>query len=345
MDARITDNNSAGDLEAIHAEARAWARRLKLEQPTTADAEAFKRWRAQSPVHAHAWAQAGSDWRDLQQIALAYQASQPSAAARTPAQMRRRHGSVQLGRRLFLGSALSVTGAAAFAAIVHPPMGLWPSWSELHADYRTGTGEQRDIALPGGMQLSLNTQTSVSMPAAPDMRRLVLLTGEAVFENRGEKAGENVNEKRIELTAGAGRVYFNNGVVELRCIDDRVRVRCLDGEMEVQHPLNSLTGVALQAGQQISYSRDTLSAASRFNAKTVSAWRQGMVEFDDTPLPEAVAEINRYRPGWVVLMNDRLAGRRISGRFRIAALDEAVTQIQALFSTGVRTVGGVVLLG
>ena len=34
-------------------------------------------------------------------------------------------------------------------AVVVPPFGLWPSWRELGADYRTAKGEQRRVVLPG----------------------------------------------------------------------------------------------------------------------------------------------------------------------------------------------------
>jgi transmembrane sensor len=70
-----------------------------------------------------------------------------------------------------------------------------------------------------------------------------------------------------------------------------------------------------------------------------------VVVFNQTPLPEAVAEINRYRPGRVVLMGQGLAARRISGRFRVGALDEALVQMQQLYRLDARHVGGLVLLG
>ena len=34
-------------------------------------------------------------------------------------------------------------------AVVAPPFGLWPSWREVGADYRTAKGEQRRVVLPG----------------------------------------------------------------------------------------------------------------------------------------------------------------------------------------------------
>lgn len=80
------------------------------------------------------------------------------------------------------GSAVAA-GAAAYL-VVRPPARLWPAFSDLTADYRTGTGEQRDIPLDGGM-VRLNTQTAVNMhPAgagAADAVDIELLSGEAMI--------------------------------------------------------------------------------------------------------------------------------------------------------------------
>ena len=42
-------------------------------------------------------------------------------------------------------------------------------------------------------------------------------------------------------------------------------------------------------------------------------WREGVLVFRDMPLSEAVAEINRYRPGRIMVLDDALAARRVSG--------------------------------
>ena len=66
---------------------------------------------------------------------------------------------------------------------------------------------------------------------------------------------------------------------------------------------------------------------------------------EETPLTDAVAEINRYRSGRVILMNDELARQRISGRFTIQDTDQAIALIQQLYAAHVRRVANVVMLG
>ncbi|WZB71262.1 FecR family protein [Achromobacter xylosoxidans] len=66
-------------------------------------------------------------------------------------------------------------------AVVAPPFGLWPSWRELGADYRTAKGEQRRVVLPGAAVLDLNTRTSIALRAAG----VELISGEAAISLAG----------------------------------------------------------------------------------------------------------------------------------------------------------------
>ena len=75
-----------------------------------------------------------------------------------------------------------------------------------------------------------------------------------------------------------------------------------------------------------------------------SNWRQGVVVFDDLPLTRVIDEINRYRPGRVVLMNDALAQRRFSAKFQIQALDDAIALMEDVLGVRVRRAGDLVIL-
>ena len=64
------------------------------------------------------------------------------------------------GRRAFLGTALGGTAAAAIAAVVAPPFGLWRSFDEWDADYRTDTGGRRQFGLDRQVQVDMNRPAS-----------------------------------------------------------------------------------------------------------------------------------------------------------------------------------------
>ncbi|WP_232467968.1 FecR family protein [Bordetella genomosp. 13] len=313
---------------ALDAEARAWVRLLATGRPDSDDAQAFRQWHACSAAHARAWTRACREWDDVGQVAHAFRArhGHASAAAAWPPR--------SSGRRWFLGAAASAVAASAAVAVVRPPFGLWPSWSELGADYRTATGEQRDIALEGEVSLALNTQTSVAVASLDGMPRIELIAGEAAVRNPGLRP--------LEVVAGPGRIRLADGGVEVRRLAaGDMRVRCTAGGAQLWHPLRT---VALREHDEIAYDMRSIGTPTRRTAAAGSAWRQGMVVFEDTPLSAAVQEINRYRPGRVVLLDDELGRRRLSGRFRIDALDQAIEQLQQLYGAQVQRVGQVVLL-
>ena len=45
------------------------------------------------------------------------------------------------------------------------------------------------------------------------------------------------------------------------------------------------------------------------------AWRQGWLNYYRAPLADVVNDLGRYYPGRILLLNDELAARRVSGSF------------------------------
>ncbi|WP_233146216.1 FecR domain-containing protein [Pigmentiphaga sp. NML080357] len=313
----------ADGADIVLQQARAWARRLAVGRPTAADAEALRRWCAQSATHAQMWRRASAEWREMGEVLQTVRQRIPAAQVARP---------VSPSRRWFVGAAVAT--AAGVVGMVNPPLGLWPSWSEMGADYRTAVGEQLSVALNAHIQLLLNTQTSLSVRRA-DPLRVELIAGEAEIRNDGQAP--------LEIQAGSGRIQLAAGCVEIRHLDnEETRVLCTEGQAELYHADGILT---LEASESASYGTGHTSAAVRNTGAAPSDWRQGYIVFNDTPLVDAVAEINRYRSGRVILMNDRLARQRISGRFAINDTDQAIDLIRQLYAVHVRRVANVVMLG
>ncbi len=149
------DNRSASP-DALQEEARIWLRRLTSGEVTQWDAQAFKRWQRASPQHQAAFDEAKRQWQLMRPVIGDVLRAEPKVASFHERTLR----GPRMGRRAFLGAAVSA-GAVAAVAIVHPPLGLWPSADEWRADYRTATGEQRALTLADRVSVTLNTQTSV----------------------------------------------------------------------------------------------------------------------------------------------------------------------------------------
>ena len=305
---------------AIGQQAAAWWARLRSDDFTQADAKALRAWCARSPEHARAW-------RELQHL---WQALDP-ALTRAAAPQRANVLSFPLrpGRRAFLGGALAA-GVAVLA--LRPPLGAWPSLQEFAADYRTGTGEQRQVALSQQMSVQMNTQTRIDV-RAPEA--IELLGGEAEILASGAR-------QPVTVLAGAGRMLAQSARFNVRHTDAAVCVTCLAGAVEVVWQQRRQT---LDAGQQLVYDERGVQAATAAPKGEASAWRTGALSFVGKPLADVVDEINRYRPGRVLLRNAELGRRLVRMRFSIGQTDGALAMIRDLYGAQMTSLpGGIVLL-
>ncbi|WP_219117645.1 FecR domain-containing protein [Janthinobacterium sp. UMAB-56] len=321
-DPRVPPDHADSDA-AIGRQASAWWVRLRADDFTQADADALRAWCARSPEHARAW-------REQQQLWQALAPALARTAAAAPQRANVLAFPLRPGRRAFLGGALAA-GVAALA--LRPPLGAWPSLQELGADYRTGTGEQRQVALSQQMTVQMNTQTRVNVIA---QETIELLGGEAEILASGAR-------QPVTVVAGAGRLLAQSARFNVRHTDEAVCVTCLAGAVDVLWQQRQLT---LDAGQQLVYDGRGVQAATAAPAGEASAWRTGALSFVGKPLSQVVDEINRYRPGRVLLRNPELGRRLVRMRFSISQMDGALAMIRDLTGAEMTSLpGGIVLLG
>jgi transmembrane sensor len=247
-----------------------------------------------------------------------------------------------VNRRFALGGGLAAAAAAAAYVVVRPPLGLWPSWIELRADYRTGTGEQREVSLSADVSVRMNTQTSIAVrPADNDTDRVELIGGEASFSKR-PLAGRSLAVLAADRWITANEAKFDVRHLHGR-IGPSVCVTCLQGTLNIARG-NEAT--ALTSGQQLRYDNDGLAGVEAIDPDIATAWQRGVLIFRFTPLADVVEEINRYRPGRIVVVDSEIARVLVSGRFQIDALDEVLSQFEQGFGAKIRSLpGGLVLLG
>lgn len=317
--------SSRDTLDPIEREAHDWVVRFASGEATPADLRDGKRWCERDPAHAAAFAKASRLWDKLSPDIFDERRRSPPAPAVIEL----------LTRRSVLGGA--VAASAAGYLLVRPPLQLWPSLAERTADYRTETGEQRNITVAARVSIEMNTQTSIAIGRpAEESDRIELISGEALI------ATAPAASKSLVVISGAGRVTATDARFNIWNSGRSIYVTCLDGNVAVE----CRTAVtSLQAGQQIVYDQAGLGRIAAIDPDTVMAWRAGKLIFHATPLNDVVAEINRYRPGRIILMNAGLGARLFSANFYIRNVDSVVGQIERVFgATATSLPGGIVLL-
>lgn len=324
-------------LDALERQAMTWVRRMASGEMTHADGEALREWARRDPSHAKALANARRQWQHLTQAARqsASAAAVCPASARPSVPQRKAERGFDPRRRWWLVGTAGAFATAAGVAALGGPLGLFQGAAALHADYRTGTGEQRTVALAGNVSVEMNTRTSLALRAG-STSGIDLLGGEAAVDTTRTAAP-------FEIVAGAGRTIAHRARVEVRNVAQKVCVTCIDGVAEVAHTAGR---VQLRARQQLVYDEHALQSLVNVGDGEMPAWRDGYLRFAEVPLGEVIDEINRYRPGKIVLMNDKQAARPVTGRFAIRSLDVALGQIEHSLQLSAHTLpGGIVLLG
>ncbi|PIF73886.1 FecR family protein [Variovorax sp. 54] len=317
--------------ETLREDARAWVRKLHSGAATQWEAQAFRRWRDASPLHQAAFIEARQQWRVLQPAL--------NRLVRTDAEAANLHRETlrkpEAGRRAFLGVAGAAAAAGVAGMAVYSPLGLWPAANEWRADWRTAAGEQRAITWSDQIGVTLNTRTSIRRVASDDQAEgLELLNGEAAIEMLP-------GTRHFSVVAGAGRSIGESARFEISRLEGRVCVTCLAGRVRIEHPAGDRL---LLARQQAVYRDHSISGIAAADPEVASAWRRGELVFKQAPLSVVLDEINRYRPGRVVLMVDSLRGKTVTATFKLDRLDLALLQMQRSFGLNARSLPAGVLV-
>jgi transmembrane sensor len=322
---RIDQDSEAAPLTR---EASRWVTQLVSGEATDADAAALENWRRSDPAHEAAFVEAVRVWKGLGASGRAF--IKLEGAPSWPGRRR------QMTRRVMLGGGAALAAASVGYALVDPPLGLWPSLDELNADYRTATGEQRRVTLTD-VTVEMNTQTSIAVDMrGSDIDRVKLIAGQASFVVPQQA------RRNLAVIAGSGRMVTNRGRFDVRSIGAAVDVTCTDGQVRVEQRGQSMV---LPAGAQLRYDRDSIGESVTVDTTEATSWQQGFIVFRNIPLADAIAEVNRYRPGRVILLNSALAATTVSGRFRIERIDQVLAWIEQAAGARPRALpGGIVLL-
>ncbi len=308
----------------LQAQAWQWLRLLKSGDAREIDAQRLQRWVARSAAHREALSSAKLQWEAMAPAARAALWANPGAV---PARV---HPLRRYSRRAFLGAGLSAAAVGGIS-VANSQLQFMPGIGEWGADERTVAGEMRSVPAGDGVDLTLNTRTSIRRQSGGVVE---LINGEAAVDLQQGRA--------FKVVAGAGVTRADAGRFEVRNLDGEVCVTCLSGIAQVEHSSGVRT---LVARQQVRYGAESIGEVLRgVDIAAVSAWREGALVFNQARLVDVVAEINRYRSGRVVLSNDAARERRVSGRFQVRTLDLALLQLQESLGLSARSLPAGVLI-
>lgn len=300
-------------LENLASQANAWVVRLTSGQATVKDARALREWCERDSQHAEAYREAARLWK------LA--------------------GHMSRRRRPWLRRTAAGAVAACLAVVLIGSMqiGLLPDARALLADHHTRLGERRQVELPDGSLVELDARTRLDVDFSTGRRHIRLGEGAAVFHVRHDAA------RPFVVSAEGGTVTALGTVFEVRHQQGSIQVTCSEGVVAVRQGASGQS--LLRAGEQAHYGASGTTAAAPVDSDQALAWRQGLLVFKNRPLQHLVDELNRYRPGRILIADAAKAQTPVSGVFHLQRPDEALHHIeQSLQLTAIQLPAGVTVL-
>lgn len=222
-----------------------------------------------------------------------------------------------------------------------------PVWNTQ--EVRTSVGEQTRLSLADGSQVMLNSASVLLVERRLRTRQLVLQSGEAAFTvaaswqpfivRSGDYAVRDISTAfTVAHTAGTSRVTVLEGAVE---------VAPQATGLQAMLPWAMQPSVLLAQGQSLAIQDATDSAAAHIDLSQVesvdlqraSAWQNGRIVFDGTPLAEAAAQLQRYLPE-TLLVSEEVAALRVSGVYDIQRLQQFINRLPDTLPVAVQRESG-----
>ncbi|WP_339494775.1 FecR family protein [Pseudomonas sp. RA_105y_Pfl2_P56] len=291
---------------------------LLHDRPSAGDQLTFSQWLRADPAHAEAYAQAQVVW----------ELSEGPARTLADEQALALQGYLNAMDRPRRSLLLRGGGALAMAACLLLMVSLGTGWQpqrwfdDLGADYVSAPGEIRTVTLADQSQVTLDADSAIAVDFSHGERHVQLRRGAGFFSvtHTGEPFVVEARKGEARVLGTQFEVRLQPHGAQVTVLSGRVGVTAdRDGEQQI-----------LTAGQQVAYGEGAAQKLHAVDSEAQLAWRQGWLTYYKSTLGDVVADLRRYYPGRIVLLNDELAARKVSGSFPSRDAQAVLSSLQSV---------------
>lgn len=304
-------DQAPADFQSLEQAAQ-WYAALYVDDASDAQHAAWAAWLQARPEHRRAWQHIEAVSRRF--APLRSDGGRDAAAVAIEASAKARHGRRQVLRSLAL---LAGTGVAGYLAWRTGPV------QELvvafNADYRTGVGEVRDIALADGTRVWLNAHSALDVDFTGEHRLLTLQAGEILIDTAHDAQGRpfyvDTRFGRMQALGTRFAVRQAQDHTLLAVFEGRVAIRNLAGQEEI-----------VAAGHQRCFSGTTIGVLEAAD-QARQAWSRGVLLAEDVRLDTFLDELALYQRGHLGV-DPTVASLRVVGRFPATNPAQALAMLE-----------------
>lgn len=197
--------------------------------------------------------------------------------------------------------------------------------SHGEVSYRTAFGQRRVIELADHSQVAMDQRSALRVRMSRDARAVDLVEGQAQFMVAHDA------HRPFLVKAGASTITAVGTSFNVEYLDARMRLDMVEGRVVVAvgHPASagnlhdavsrrSDRTLNLSAGEELDVGPGgTTQIVHNVDVGAATAWRQGRIIFNNTPLGEAVRRLNRYSRIQLRIEGPALEQERINGVFEL----------------------------
>lgn len=244
-------------------------------------------------------------------------------------------------RTWFRRIAVAATATAAVLCLVLGGITYLDYINEQQISYleaSTTYGERKQVTLPDGTQLVLNSCSRIRYPDRfVGNQRRVELEGEGYFRvQRNEKQTFIVNTPRFDV-----RVLGTCFDVKAYSSDEVVSVDVESGKVQVDMPEAMMR---LQANERVFINTISGEYNKRREDRTVAVWRKGGLRFSSTPINDVAKELERVYNCRITFAPGQDFNNLISGEHDNKSLEAVLQSIEYTSGIHYKKEGNKVLL-
>lgn len=305
---------ASGDVRAAAAQ---WYARMTSDAKTPEDTRHFDRWIAASAAHSQAYLELSSIAD--QAGALAGDPAIAALRAEARALTGRAPSTRFFSRPMLIGaSGLAAIAAAIVFAMISATQIDTPHWS-------TEPGERSEVVLADGSHVTAGSDTRFAFAAETSRRALALEHGRIFLDVTHDSA------RPFIVTAGDRTVTVRGTAFDVLVDDKDMTVTLVRGRIDIARKGEEGSSVVtLVPGQRFTLERGVVSIES-IDAEAATSWRNGVLDFDDISLAEAVDAFNGNSARALRISDPALRDLRISGVFRTGDADAFAAALAVLY--------------
>lgn len=364
-------SNAPFDPKKIEQEAVEWLVKLDGDtEPTAEVLQALKEWMARSPAHAK---EIRSLNEFTSELLVLTELNIPLVKPLPKESLTQQESSTTSA--IFAGKSWAIAASIVGLVLLLQQMlfPTWFSgdqFDDSNGYYASAIGKHTSIPLQDGSVVVLNTNSRIKVEYTEEFRNIYLIQGEAHFDvakNKNRPFRVHAGKGRVEAVGTAFTVYLRKQDVEVLVTEGKVELAELNTAIE---PVSTSSGSSsisqneskepelyiaipveqfgrLEAGEgAILYVSQRSDAKSELPSVKVEVmedkqrkrrdtWREGFVLFTGDTLEDVIAEISRYSPVEIEIIDPALKKVRIGGQFKIGDLEGLFDTLEFSFGLNI----------